>query len=344
MGDRTSIEWTRDADGTPGASWNPVTGCSPVSPGCNHCYAAGIAHRFAGTPAYPDGFAVTLRPDRLEQPLRWLRPRRIFVNSMSDLTHRDVPDQYIARIFAVMALGAQHTYLILTKRPGRLRSLLSSKAFTDEVLVQTGLLAATRNLSCPPPQGLSWPLPNVWLGVSVESEKWKHRIQQLLQTPAAVRFASCEPLLGPLLLCSCDGAKFEVTRHPLLISANCPLHGTIRLDWVIVGGESGAGARPMHPAWARSLRDQCVVTSTPFFFKQWGEWSPAADGLPQRRMTELDVAGVQHDPATPIASRPRATTPMVRIGKKAAGRLLDGQQWDQAPVAPSSRPATTAGH
>lgn len=344
MGDRTSIEWTRDAAGTPGASWNPVTGCSPVSPGCDHCYAAGIAHRFAGTSAYPDGFAITLRPDRLEQPLRWLRPRRIFVNSMSDLTHRDVPDQYIARIFAVMALGAQHTYLILTKRPGRLRSLLSSKAFTDEVLVQTGLLAATRNLSCPPPQGLSWPLPNVWLGVSVESEKWKHRIQQLLQTPAAVRFASCEPLLGPLLLCSCDGAKFEVTRHPLLISANCPLHGTTRLDWVIVGGESGAGARPMHPAWARSLRDQCVVTSTPFFFKQWGEWSPAADGLPQRRMTELDVAGVQHDPATPIASRPRATTPMVRIGKKAAGRLLDGQQWDQAPVAPSSRPATTAGH
>lgn len=340
MGDRTSIEWTRDTSGTPGASWNPVTGCSPVSPGCDHCYAAGIAHRFAGTPAYPDGFAVTLRPDRLEQPLRWLRPRRIFVNSMSDLTHKDVPDSYIARIFAVMALGAQHTYLILTKRAGRLRSLLSSEAFKDEVLIRIGLLVAARNLGWPPPQGFAWPLRNVWLGVSVESQKWMHRVEQLLRTPAAVRFVSCEPLLGPLLLCSCDGARFEVARHPFLISPACPLHGNTRLDWVIVGGESGPGARPMHPDWARGLRDQCGATDIPFFFKQWGTWAPTFADSGTARRTAVDIKGLQHDPnGAEDHHGGQVTTTMERVGKGAAGRLLDGCQWDQMP----SQAAAAAG-
>lgn len=264
MGDGSAIEWTD-------ATWNPVTGCTKVSPGCDHCYAETIAHRFAGTKAYPAGFDVTLRPDRLEQPLRWRRPRRIFVNSMSDLFHSYVPADYIARVFAVMAMTQRHTFQVLTK------------------------------------------------GTSVESQKWADvRIPLLLGTPAAVRFLSCEPLLGKVLLCRCDGAQYEVSSQPFLISPECPLHGAIRVDWVIVGGESGSHARPMLPAWARGLRDQCAAASIPYFFKQWGEWAPCG--------VESQTAG--RVPAR-LGDHPEAW--MVRVGKGAAGRELDGRYWDQYP-------------
>ena len=223
MGDKTTIEWTRSPDGTAGASWNPVAGCTKVSPGCDHCYAEAIATRFAGTPAYPDGFAVTLHPDRLTQPLRWTRPRRIFVCSMADLFHADVPDDYIAQVFEVMALAPQHTFLVLTKRHARMRSLLSSRFDGD-------------------------PLPNVWVGVSAEDQHWWDiRVPALLETPAAVRFVSAEPLLGPI--------------GPALMAG---------LDWLIVGGESGPHARPMDPEWVRDLRDGAGDAGVPFFFKQWG--------------------------------------------------------------------------
>jgi protein gp37 len=236
MGD-TSIEWTQK-------TWNPVTGCTKVSPGCDHCYAEGIARRFAGSKAFPNGFEVTLHPERLDAPLRWRKPARVFVNSMSDLFHQDVPDEYIARVFAVMATTPQHTYQILTKRHGRMRSLLSREDFRRRVRVE---LAELRGLMVSD-VAVPWPLKNVWLGVSVEDQQRAGlRIPALLDTPAAVRFLSCEPLLGRV--------------H---------LYDWLGLDWVIVGGESGPGARRMELDWAESLVDQCRAGQIACFVKQLG--------------------------------------------------------------------------
>jgi protein gp37 len=222
--DNTKIEW---AD----ATWSPVTGCDKVSPGCDHCYAAAIATRFAGTKGFPQGFAVTLRPGALEKPLHWRKPRRIFVNSMSDLFHDHVPDDYIAAVWAVMEAAPQHTFQILTKRPGRMRSWVRRHR----------------------PD----PLPGVWLGVSAEDQHWADvRLPILADTPAAVRFVSAEPLLGPIDL-----------------AAHLPT-----LNWVIAGGESGPGHRPMHPDWARDIRDQCLAGGVPFLFKQHGGRTPEAGG------------------------------------------------------------------
>lgn len=256
MAERSSIEWTD-------TTWNPVTGCTKVSPGCDHCYAEKFAERWRGTPGhhFEDGFDVVLRPERLALPLRWRKPRPIFVNSMSDLFHNQVPDEFIARVFAVMAIASRHTFQVLTKRHGRMRSLLSSPSFghlvaeqgrAHHIGCQQDWLAAGAMLS-------GRPLPNVWLGVSAEDQKRaKLRIPALLDTPAALRFVSAEPLLGPIDL---DRADLDAR-----------VDGGI--DWVIAGGESGPKARPMHPDWVRSLRDQCAVSGIPFFFKQWGEYLP----------------------------------------------------------------------
>lgn len=216
MSDRSTIEWTE-------ATWNPVTGCTEVSPGCDNCYARTFAERFRGVPGHPyeQGFDLKLWPDRLEQPARWKKPRTIFVNSMSDLFHEDVPIDYIAQVFDAMAAAQHHTYQVLTKRPGRMASVI-------------------RQLR---PE----PLPQVWLGTSIELDKYTWRADKLRQTPAAVRFLSLEPLLGPL--------------------PSLELHG---LDWVIVGGESGHGARPLEAEWVRDLRDRCVGQGVAFFFKQTG--------------------------------------------------------------------------
>lgn len=265
MSDKTGIEWTD-------ATWNPVTGCTKVSAGCDNCYAETIAHRFTGSKAYPNGFQVTLRPERLDQPLRWKRPRRIFVNSMSDLFHDDVPTDFIAKVFAIMALAPKHTFQILTKRHARMRSVLSSDYFRTEVYGHAAWWADHLNLTLPQPH---WPLPNVWLGVSTESQQWADiRIPALLATPAAVRFISAEPLLGPI----------EADRYLIDLPEDedgAPYLGGI--DWVIVGGESGPGARPMHPEWARSLRNQCTAAGVPFLFKQAGsvlarEWGCKGKG------------------------------------------------------------------
>lgn len=247
MSDSSKIEWTAGPDGSKGATWNPVTGCTKVSPGCDHCYAETFAERWRGTPGhhFENGFDVQLRPERLEIPQRWRKPRRIFVNSMSDLFHEAVPDEYIARVWQVMASTPRHTYMILTKRHARMRSYLSR----------------------------TWPepLPNVWLGVSVEDQKWADiRIPALLRTPAAVRFLSCEPLLGPLDL-----------RYYL--SGWCPEHdfpggfcvqrdhyGVQHLGWVIVGGESGPGARSMDLDWPRTIIARCRQWGVPVFLKQVG--------------------------------------------------------------------------
>lgn len=214
MSDGSAIEWTD-------ATWNPVRGCTKVSPGCKHCYAETFAERFRGVPGHPfeQGFDLRLVPEALGLPLRWRRPRRVFVNSMSDLFHERVPVAFVQQVFAVMERAAQHDFQVLTKRPERLAALAP-------------LLPRSRN---------------IWLGVSVESQAYTWRAELLGRIPAAVRFLSVEPLLGPI--------------------DELPLAG---IDWVIVGGESGARARPMDPAWARAIRDQCTRAGVPFFFKQWG--------------------------------------------------------------------------
>jgi protein gp37 len=222
VGDQTAIEWTD-------ATWNPVTGCTKISPGCKHCYAERLALRLRamGNPRYRAGFDVTLHADQIELPLRWRRPRRIFVNSMSDLYHAAVPDAYIERVFDVMVRAGRHVFQVLTKRSERLPDI------------------APR---------LPWP-PNVWQGVSVENADYVARIQHLRAVPAAVRFLSVEPLLGPI--------------------PDLPLDG---IDWVSCGGESGTPRRDVDPDWVRLIRDQCVANGVPFFFKQWGGRTSKAGG------------------------------------------------------------------
>ena len=261
-----------------------------------------LVNRFAGhNKGFPNRFdVVTIRDDKmLTQPLRWREPKRIFVNSLSDLFHADVPDEFIARVFAVMAGAPQHTFQLLTKRHGRMRSLLRSERF-QEVLAGAArqlYIDQGRRVNGARLANLVWPLPNVWLGVSVENQQWADlRVPALLGTPAAVRFLSCEPLLGPVCL---DPWHTEHDDG----RARCDGPLASGLDWVIAGGESGKGARPMHPDWARSLRDQCVAAGVPFLFKQWGNWAPHLLG---------------HSPAN--------------VGKKAAGRELDGRTWDEYPV------------
>lgn len=214
MSTRSSIEWTE-------STWNPLTGCTKVSPGCKHCYAERMARRLQamGQPKYVNGFQLALHEDSLEQPLNWKKPQMIFVNSMSDLFHEGVPLEFIHRTFDVMRRASWHTFQVLTKRSQRLQD------------------------SSP---GIDWPA-NVWMGVSVENQSYTFRIDHLRQTDARVKFLSLEPLLGPL---------------PRL-----NLHG---IDWVIVGGESGPGARPMAEEWVIDIRDQCLAAHVPFFFKQWG--------------------------------------------------------------------------
>lgn len=305
MGDRSGIGWTD-------ATWGPVTGCTPVSEGCDHCYIERtppfrMAHRrFVGDgPGSSAG--VMLHPARLDQPLRWQRPRRIFVNSMSDLFHRQIPNDYVARVFAVMAAAERHTFQVLTKRAGRVRTLLGSPSFHRAVEV------AARELQ-PEVGALSWPLPNVWVGVSAETQRWATvSVPILLAKSAAVRFRSCEPLLS----------QVEVDEW---------LTGDRRLDWVIAGGESGPAARPMSPRWARLLRDQCEVAAIPFTFKQWGEWSDVEHGL--------DAAGdddplfrrcVGNNRANGHRMRSVESQMMVRLGRHKTGRTLDGRTWDQYP-------------
>ena len=210
----SKIEWTE-------VTWNPVTGCTKISAGCKNCYAHKMAFRLQamGSKRYRDGFAVTLHEDLITAPLKWRLPRKVFVNSMSDLFHKDVPTAFIQRVFQTMNDCPQHTFQILTKRGGRLKSLANK---------------------------LNW-TPNIWMGVSVEDERVYHRIHDLLEVPAHVRFLSCEPLIGP--------------------TENLPLDG---IHWVIVGGESGPKARPMEKTWVRSIKKQCRAVDAAFFFKQWG--------------------------------------------------------------------------
>ncbi len=238
MNDHSGIEWTD-------ATWNPLTGCTKISPGCKNCYADRLARRLhaMGNRRYLNGFAVTLHDDLLRAPLRWRQPRRVFVNSMSDLFHEAVPDDFIRRVFDTMVTAHWHVFQVLTKRSQRLARLAPT---------------------------LPWP-PNVWQGVSVESQNYTDRIRDLTTVPASVRFVSAEPLLGPI--------------------PDLPLSG---VHWVIVGGESGGGRRPMAAEWVRQIRDQCIDEGVAFFFKQWGGRTPKAGGreIDGRTWDALPVSAV----------------------------------------------------
>jgi protein gp37 len=235
MSATTTIEWTD-------ATWNPVRGCTKVSPGCKNCYALRFAERFRGVPGHPfeSGFDLRLVPEKLEEPLRWRTPRRVFVNSMSDLFHERIPVDYIQRVFDVMGRARQHQFQVLTKRSARLLELAGD---------------------------IPWH-PNVWMGVSVENQRYAERARTLAQVPAQVRFLSVEPLIGPI--------------------PDLPLDG---IHWVIVGGESGWRRRPIHDEWVRDIRDQCEARSVPFFFKQWGGRFPKSGGreLDGREWSEFPV-------------------------------------------------------
>jgi protein gp37 len=324
----SKIEWTD-------ATLNVVTGCTKVSSGCDHCYAEKITERFHGKGSFAQ---VKLHEDRLDAPLRWRKPRRVFVNSMSDLFHQDVPDEFIARAFAVMAMTPQHSYQILTKRHGRMRSLLANaeRGAPSWLDLVRGWVVGN---SYGAPGSFSWPLRNVWLGCSVEDQKRADlRIPALLDTPAAVRFLSCEPLLSSVdlspwldtpLVCGCGG---EPGGPVFGCSAECMQREPSGLGWIICGGESGPGARPMHPEWARSLRDQCQAAGVPFFFKQWGEWATYQTGSDYREPRHwVNEDGRVADEATALADG-GSWHGVLRVGKKAAGRELDGRTHDAFPA------------
>lgn len=349
MGDNSNIEWTD-------ATWNPIVGCSIVSPGCTNCYAMRQAQRielmsdgshskgsgqrvegsshYAGTTKEVNGNVVwtgnlALAPKRtLTAPLRWKKPRTIFVNSMGDLFHEDCPDDWILDALTVMAIARRHTFQVLTKRAERMRDFMSNPDLLQEIMVNWWSFdGGIRGVD-------AWPLPNVWLGISAEDQRrYDERRKALANTPAAVRFLSAEPLLGPIDL------HFDWEEDRFIP------------DWVIAGGESGPKARPMHPDWARSLRDQCAAASVPFFFKQWGEWKEAFHDEDGPKVNEVDnesdeaealLAALDGKPGWLHADGrfflKRNALPeeepvrlMERLGKHRAGRLLDGREHNGMP-------------
>lgn len=389
MADHTHIEWTD-------ATWNPITGCTLVSDGCRHCYAAtlaatrlkhhpsraGLARLNAAGEAKFTG-EVRFNEQWLDQPLRWRRPRRIFVCAHSDLFHESVPDEWIDRVFAVMALAPQHTFQVLTKRPERMRAYFEGRR---KNFGRASDLLHSMSHPCNEDDH-EWAVDQldafdstgrvmhqVWLGTSIEDQATADaRIPHLLATPAAVRFVSAEPLLGPVDLTrvvECDrdelarakpgdtisGWELDSLRGDAWDAVNGPLtgeyretYGMARLDWVIVGGESGPHARPMHADWARSLRDQCNAAGVAFFFKQWGEWGPDTGPLPGRDPSKngsdpimegfgpaaFYKGGEWHHRASGYAIDPKdargAGEWSYRLGKKRNGRLLDGRTWDEMP-------------
>ncbi len=333
--DGTKIEWTD-------ATWNPIVGCSVVSPGCTNCYAM----RLAGTRMKSHPSRVGLTRDSkagpvwtgevrfmepwLTQPLRWSKPRMIFVCAHADLFHEAVPDAWIDRVFRVMSGASLHTFQILTKRPERMRDYMSDPT----------LHARVRFKARPP-----WPMPNVWLGVSVEDQRRAdERIPLLLDTPAAVRWCSAEPLLGPLDLTRIvlipsdhpERGKPDVSINALTGWLGSSAADMARLDWVVAGPESGPNARPAHIDWGRSLRDQCAAANVPFLWKQngafedhgpaWGPAAGSADDLAGCVFVAPDGSTYRRREDAPYGSRA-----MYRVGKKAAGRLLDGVIHDAYP-------------
>lgn len=312
----SKIEWVANNPyGMRGETWSPITGCSPISEGCTNCYARRMASRLKGRYGYPkdDPFRVTFHEDRLRQPYEWRKPRMIFVSSMGDLFHEKVPYKSYRPILFSVYRNSQHLFLFLTKRPERMQSILAqySGHYHDK-----------------------WPFKNLWLGTTVEHPDYLHRVETLLQIPAAKRFVSIEPMLSGI----------NLTRVPGPIGVNLSSIDALTgrhyhwddggqwtdeydpIDWVIVGGESGPGARPMHSDWARSVRDQCQAAGTKFLFKQWGEWQP------QKYYGDIDVSKLTID-SNAIPSNTfkfhqwEDGSISHKFGKIKAGRLLDNREW-----------------
>ncbi len=310
MGDKTKIEW---AD----ATWNPATGCTRASVGCDNCYAASMSKRLEamGSKGYEHGFTPAEHPERLSIPGRWKRPRKIFVCSMGDLFHHDISFEFIAEIFNVMARTERHTYQVLTKRPQRMLDFFEWIG------------------------GEAYPLPkNIWIGVTAENQETANeRIPLLMQCPAAVRFVSCEPLLSSVNL-----TRAMYGANPMGMSCFGFTDGygyEALIDWVICGGETGNQARPMHPDWAIDLRDQCVAADVPFMFKQWGEWGNGGtddtrikcktvlrDGRSCLSPAELGYSGYLVQEWSALGA-----CVMSKVGKKKSGRELDGTIWNEFP-------------
>jgi len=389
----TSIEWTRNADGSQGKSWNPVVGCSLASPGCTNCYAMKMAARidaideaayrkrveaavavaedrdaeeriratlnnervishYAGLttpskagPVYNG--KVALAPERtLTEPLRRKKPTTWFVNSMGDLFHEAVPDSWIDRVFAVMALCPQHTFIVLTKRSDRMRAHFHrattphfepcEDGLDDEtaptewaILCEMVKLASDKGITFSPP---ILPLHNVWLGVSAERQlEANERIPDLLATPATLRLVSAEPLLGAINFD--EASKGCLGARPMQETWE-----TTGLGWIIVGGESGSGARPMHPDWAREIRDQCAAAGVPFFFKQWGNWAPELDRDKDDQDCRANYRRYERNGfrilnlAGGCGFHGDRVHVMRPSSKSSAGRLLDGRTHDAMPA------------
>lgn len=354
MADKTHIEWTD-------ATWNVVTGCAIVSPGCTNCYAMKLAGTRLRDHPSRNGLTtdskagpvwngqVRFNTGWLTQPLRWTKPRKVFVCAHGDLFHEGVTDDQLDQIFAVMALAPQHVFQVLTKRPERMRDYLL--AFTAKRLskalrafIQAGEKATQADRFIP------LPLPNVWMGVSAEDQtRANERIPVLLETPAAIRWVSAEPLIGPLDLTAIDDGfsdprnvlrSFSAQQQAAQYTESIDLCiDTPGLDWVVVGGESGAGSRPMHPDWARDLRDQCADAGVPFLFKQWGDWTPGenAQNTVGRTVETADWFNDAWDyqtltPASGEGMHIDDEPTLYRAGKRAAGRLLDGHLHDGYPA------------
>lgn len=404
MADQTKIEWTD-------STWNPITGCSIVSPGCTNCYAMtlagtrlknhdsrkGLTRQVNGNHVWTG--EVRFNAQWLDQPLRWSKPRMIFVCAHGDLFAEGVPDEWIDQVFAVMASSQRHTFQILTKRPERMREYLLGiereaparlKHYIDVTMAPSR--AARQALEPPmsepapptpqlralydralPPMRLngfradsrfisgvdlgeyhwrSWPLTNVWLGVSVEDQRRANeRIPILLDTPAAIRWISAEPLLGPVSLRTVAFTKSDrgfvdaltgETQHPetrALYPDRYP--PTSRIDWVVAGGESGPDTRPMHPDWARALRDQCAAAGVPFLFKQWGEWAPrrAAEHTDLVDARKSLIVRLDGGITSGLLAYGPGAWLMDKVGKRRAGRLLDGIEHNAFPTTPQREEA-----
>lgn len=326
MADRTKIEWCRDPkDGSAGATWNPITGCSVASPGCTNCYAmrlagtrladhpsrAGLTKEVNGNHVWTG--EVRLNEYWLYQPIRWNKPRMIFVCAHGDLFHESVPVEWIVQVFAVMIAAPQHTYQVLTKRSARMRQVMQWLYETEEG--SDALVEAVESFAPETDLDFTVPPEHIWMGVSAEDQqRWDERVENLRDTPAAVRWVSAEPLIGPIM--------------PNLAA----------IDWVVVGGESGPGARPMHPDWARDLLNACYLLGVPFLFKQWGSYQVVFDRdhddpdwrncsqwerkYPKGRWLNLAGGTGFH------GERVVYVTP---VGKSQAGRLLDGVEHNGYP-------------
>ncbi len=310
----SKIEWCD-------VTWNPITGCTPVSEGCEHCYARRMARRLAGRFGYPlppHDFEPIYHHDRMGEPSRWRKPKRIFVCSMGDIFHEHLFCVDVWHVFGKMEALTRHSFMVLTKRPERMAGVIPE------------IWRTARGVQAP---------PNIWLGTSVENQaRADERIPWLIKTPAKVRFLSIEPMLGPVDLSGY--LSIASSKATVCWATKGPLNATI--EWVIVGGETGPGARPMHPDWVRSIRDQCQAAGVPFFFKGWGDWVAVADpqnnGIDKDNSEVFDCTIVDSTDRKRIGTREkRAWTSkgeayrMEKVGKKKAGRKLDGREWNEFP-------------